>query len=121
VSLYKVSLVFICYVRKVGVPQSFFKGNLGSAKLFEVILGSATSKRLKNTAQERRGRSLVNRFVQMFIQNRLTNGLGSRGLQFFCFVSQALPDLSNLTGLNRHLSPFFHPLILLSYPNFCFF
>jgi hypothetical protein len=34
----------------IWVPQSFFINNLGSAKLFEVILGSATSKRLKNTA-----------------------------------------------------------------------
>jgi hypothetical protein len=40
----------ICYFRKVGVPQSFFEGDLGSAKLILVILGSATIKRLKNTA-----------------------------------------------------------------------
>jgi len=33
----------------LGVPQRFFEGHLGSAKFFEAILGSATSKRLKNT------------------------------------------------------------------------
>jgi hypothetical protein len=36
-------------LRVIWVPQSFFDGKLGSEKLFEVILGSATSKRLKNT------------------------------------------------------------------------
>jgi hypothetical protein len=35
--------------KKSRVPRRFFEGNLGSAEFFEVILGSATSKRLKNT------------------------------------------------------------------------
>jgi hypothetical protein len=43
----RVRLGFICDLRKVGVPQKIFKGNLGSANFFEIILGSATFKKLK--------------------------------------------------------------------------
>jgi hypothetical protein len=37
------------FLRAIWVPRSFLRFILGSAKLFELISGSATSKRLKNT------------------------------------------------------------------------
>jgi hypothetical protein len=42
-------LRFSKVIKALWVPPSFSEGNLGSAKFFGVILGSAASKRLKNT------------------------------------------------------------------------
>jgi hypothetical protein len=40
-------------ILKFGVPQKILEGLWGSANLFESILGSASTKRLKNTALEK--------------------------------------------------------------------
>ncbi len=42
---------------------------------------------------------------------------GPKASIFELFI--AILTWPNLTGLNRHLSPFFHPLTLLGYPLFC--
>ncbi len=57
-------------------------------------------------------------FIQIFVQNGLTNGLGTTWLHFF-WLFFALLSWPNLTCSNRPLSSFFHTLTPPRYPLFC--
>ena len=86
----------------IWVPQRFFDDNLGSANFFEVILCSATSKRLKNTA-------LTNRKIidnsMTFILRTETEEVDS-GLSKTGFANQ--PDLFLLLNRVRMKAWFVH-------------
>jgi hypothetical protein len=75
---------------------------LGSAKFFEVILGSATSKRLKNTVPEHRCTVVGNQGVSLrFFFNRVLGVVRKSGgstflpfLLFYCFLCDNVSDFT---------------------------